>query len=264
MALSAHSESQSSASLLVAGEPSPVWTQRLDGASPLVLVADHAGCAVPHRLGALGLVEAELRRHIGWDIGSAEVALRLSAMLKAALLMQRYSRLVIDCNRPLHSAESIVTVSDGTVIPGNASVTSTDAEQRAREIFRPYHAAIAALLDERRQQRHPTALIAIHSFTPIWDGRRRPWQVGVLYNRDPRLALALGRALEAEGGLNVGYNEPYDLSDQTDWTIPEHGERRGLPHVELEIRQDLIADSAGQQQWAARLARLLPPLLAAL
>lgn len=264
MALSAHSESQSSAALLATGEPSPVWTRRLDGASPFVLVADHAGCAVPRRLGALGLPEAELRRHIGWDLGSAKVALRLSAMLKAALLMQRYSRLVIDCNRPLHSAESIVTVSDGTVIPGNASVTSADAGQRAREIFLPYHAAIAALLDERRQQRRATALIAIHSFTPVWNGRRRPWQVGVLYDRDPRLAQALGRALAAEGRLNVGYNEPYDLSDQTDWTIPEHGERRGLPHVELEIRQDLIADSAGQQQWATRLARLLPPLLAAL
>lgn len=264
MALSAPSDSQSSVSLLAADEASPVWTQRLDGSSPFVLIGDHAGCAVPNRLASLGLPDAELRRHIGWDLGSAEVALRLSAMLKAPLIMQRYSRLVIDCNRPLHSPESIVAVSDGTVIPGNASVSSTDTEARARDIFKPYHAAISALLDARRQQRLPSALIAIHSYTPIWDGRRRPWQVGVLYNRDPRLAQALGRALEGEGGLNVGYNEPYDLSDDTDWTIPEHGERRGLPHVELEIRQDLIADSAGQQQWAARLARLLPPLLAAL
>ena len=264
MALSAHSDSHSPVSLLAADEASPVWTHRLDGASPFVLIGDHAGCAVPRKLSSLGLPEAELRRHIGWDLGSAEVALRLSAMLKAPLIMQRYSRLVIDCNRPLHSADSIVTVSDGTVIPGNASVNSTETEARAGEIFQPYHAAIRSLLDERRQQRVSTALIAIHSFTPIWEGRRRPWQVGVLYNRDPRLAVALGKALEGEGGLNVGYNEPYDVSDETDYSIPEHGERRGLPHVELEIRHDLIADAAGQQQWATRLARLLPPLLASL
>ena len=264
MAISAPSDVQTRPTLLAADEASPVWALRLDGVSPFVLLGDHAGCAVPRTLAALGLPDAELRRHIGWDIGSAEVALRLSAMLAAPLIMQRYSRLVIDCNRPLHSPESIVAVSDGTVIPGNASVNSTEAEARAGEIFQPYHAAIRGLLDARQQQRMPTALIAIHSYTPIWEGRRRPWQVGVLYHRDPRLAQALGRALAGEGGLVVGDNEPYDLSDDTDWTIPEHGERRGLPHVELEIRQDLIADSAGQQQWAARLARLLPPLLAAL
>ncbi len=264
MALSAHSDSHCPVSLLAADEASPVWTQRLDGTSPFMLIGDHAGCAVPRRLASLGLSEAELRRHIGWDIGSAEVALRLSVMLKAPLVMQRYSRLVIDCNRPLHSADSIVAISDGTVIPGNASVSAAEMEARAGEIFQPYHAAISAVLDERKRQRAASALIAIHSFTPIWEGRRRPWQVGVLYNRDPRLAVALGKALEGEGGLSVGYNEPYDLSDETDHSIPEHGERRGLPHVELEIRQDLIADAAGQQQWAARLARLLPPLLAAL
>lgn len=264
MALSAHSDSQSPVSLLSADEASPVWTQRLDCASPFVLIGDHAGCAVPRRLASLGLPEAELRRHIGWDLGSAEVALRLSAMLKAPLIMQRYSRLVIDCNRPPHSPDSIVTVSDGTAIPGNASVKDADAGQREAEIFQPYHAAIRSLLDARKQQRVSTALVAIHSFTPIWEGRRRPWQVGVLYNRDSRLAMALGKALEGEGGLNVGYNEPYDVSDETDYSIPEHGERRGLPHVELEIRHDLIADAAGQQQWATRLARLLPPLLASL
>ncbi|MCX7062038.1 MAG: N-formylglutamate amidohydrolase [Gammaproteobacteria bacterium] len=264
MALSAHSDSQSSPSLLAADKSSPVWVLRASGTSPYVLLVDHASCAVPRQLADLGLSAPELRRHIAWDLGAAEVALRLSALLDAALLMQRYSRLVIDCNRPLHSDQSIVTVSDGTVIPGNASVNSTDAARRARDIFEPYHAAIAALLDDRARRGTPSALVAIHSFTPIRDGRRRPWQVGVLYNRDPRLATALGRALETDGDLVVGYNEPYDLSDQTDWTIPEHGERRGLPHVELEIRQDLIADSAGQQQWAVRLARLLPPLLASL
>lgn len=233
-------------------------SHRLDGASPFLLIADHAGCAVPRALDGLGLADAELRRHIGWDLGIAEVALGLSAHLDAALLMQRYSRLVIDCNRPPHSPESIVKLSDGTVIPGNADIGGDAAEQRRLAIFEPYHAAIRAQLDARQQR---SVLIALHSYTPVWQGRARPWHAGVLYGRDARLARALGAALAREPGLVVGDNQPYDVSDATDYAIPVHGEQRGLLHVELEIRQDLIADSAGQQRWAELLARLLPPLL---
>lgn len=236
-------------------------SHRLDGASPFQLIADHAGRAVPRSLGALGLPDAELQRHIGWDLGIAEVAPRLSARLDAALLMQRYSRLVIDCNRPPHSPESIVKLSDGTVIPGNADIGSDAAEQRRLAIFEPYHAAIRAQLDARQQRGERSVLIALHSYTPVWQGRARPWHVGLLYGRDARLARALGARLEREPALVVGYNQPYDVSDDSDYAIPVHGERRGLLHVELEIRQDLIADPAGQQRWAELLARLLPPSL---
>lgn len=215
---------------------------------------------MPRSLAGLGLPDAELHRHIGWDIGAAEVSRLLSAQLDATLVMQGYSRLVIDCNRPPQAADSIAQCSDGTVIPGNASVNFADVEQRRLAIFEPYHAAITAQLDARAARGQLSVLIAVHSFTPIWQGRARPWQVGVLYHRDARLALALGASLEGEPGTVVGYNEPYDLNDESDYSIPVHGEQRGLLHVELEIRQDLIADPVGQQYWAALLARLLPPL----
>lgn len=216
---------------------------------------------MPRALAGLGLAEQALRRHIGWDLGAAELALRLSERLDAALLMQRYSRLVIDCNRPLQAPDSIARQSDGTTIPGNAELSPADAEQRRVAIFEPYHAAIRAQLDARDARGQPSVLIAIHSYTPVWQGLLRPWQVGVLYQRDPRLALALGAALEREPGLTVGYNQPYDVGDDSDYAIPVHGELRGLLHVELEIRQDQLADDVGRQRWAALLARLLPPLL---
>lgn len=201
-----------------------------------------------------------MQRHIGWDIGAAGVALKLADALDATLIMQPYSRLVIDCNRPPGSPEAIVTVSERTSIPGNQAISAADIARRMREIFAPYHARIREALDARLARAQASLLVAIHSFTPVYLGQPRPWHVGVLYNRDPRMARALGEALRAEAGMVVGDNEPYTVSDDTDYSIPEYGERRGLPHVELEIRQDLIADEAGQQQWAARLARLLHPL----
>lgn len=224
-------------------------------------MADHAGCAVPRSLRALGLAEADLQRHIGWDLGIAGVAQALSARLDATLVMQPYSRLVIDCNRPLQAPDSIAAVSDGTAIPGNRALSPEEVQQRREAIFLPYHAAIARLLDDRQARGQPSVLIALHSFTPVWNGQPRPWHAGVLYGRDARLGRALLQALGLEPDLVIGDNQPYDLSDATDHTIPVHGERRGLLHVELEIRQDLIADPQGQQQWAALLARLLPPLL---
>nr|WP_295685858.1 N-formylglutamate amidohydrolase [uncultured Nevskia sp.] len=227
----------------------------------MFLICDHASCAVPRSLSALGLPDAELRRHIGWDIGAAEVSKLVSAQLDATLVMQNYSRLVIDCNRPPQVADSIVQCSDGTVIPGNASVNIAGAEQRRHAIFEPYHAAITEQLDAREARGQRSVLIAVHSFTPVWQGKARPWHVGMLYHHDARLAQALGAALEAEPGTVVGYNEPYDVSDESDYSIPVHGEQRGLLHVELEIRQDLIANEAGQRYWAALLARLLPSLL---
>ncbi|MDH5833154.1 N-formylglutamate amidohydrolase [Luteimonas kalidii] len=248
------------ASLLSPDDPPAFTVLHPDGRSPWLLVADHAGQAVPAALARLGLPQAELDRHIGWDIGIAGVTSRLAERLDACAILQTYSRLVIDCNRPLEAPGSIAAVSDGTVVPGNQTLDAGQRAQRVDAIFAPYHARITDELDRRAAQSRPTILVAMHSFTPAMDGTARPWHAGVLYQRDTRLAHALLAALRAEGDLVVGDNEPYSVSDATDYAIPVHGERRGLAHVELEIRQDLIAEAAGQAAWADRLARLFAHL----
>ncbi len=250
--------------LLDPDEPLPVRLHNAGGASPFVLVADHAGNRVPRALGDLGLSEDERARHIGWDIGIAGVGEALADALDAILIEQACSRLVIDCNRPLAAQSSIPEISERTVIPGNRGLSASDRETRAREIFWPYHHRIAAELDRRLAAGRPTALVALHSFTPVFKDVARPWQVAVLYNRDPRLARQMLALLRREEGLSVGDNEPYFVSDTSDYTIPVHGERRGLPHVLVEIRQDLIAAPPGQKNWAKRLARLLPEALRAI
>ena len=248
------------ARLLGRGDPDPVQVLRATGGSPWLLIADHAGQAVPAALARLGLPQQELDRHIGWDIGIAGVTAQLSGRLDACAILQAYSRLVIDCNRPPDAPGSIVAHSDGTQVPGNAGLDAAARDSRIAEIFRPYHARIEAELDRRARADIPTILVAMHSFTPEMGGIARPWHAGVLYQRDARLAHALRDLLLAEGDLVVGDNQPYAVSDATDYAIPVHAERRGLPHVELEIRQDLIADAAGQQAWAERLARLFAAL----
>jgi predicted N-formylglutamate amidohydrolase len=244
--------------LLRPDEPDPVLVLRERGASDYFFVADHAGRLIPGALGDLGLSETDRQRHIAWDIGIQGVTERLSAALDATAVLQRYSRLVIDCNRQPGLPSSIVTISEATRIPGNETLSAEDADTRCREILVPYHARIGALLDARGAVGRRTVLVAMHSFTPVFRGKERPIQIAMLYNRDPRLAHALLDQLRAEGGLTVGDNEPYSVSDETDYSIPVHGERRGLLHVEIEIRQDLIATEAGEQQWADRLIRLLP------
>jgi predicted N-formylglutamate amidohydrolase len=247
--------------LLGPDDPPPYTVHRAHGASPFVLIADHAGQKIPACLGGLGLPQAELDRHIGWDIGIAGVAVRLSGILDAFALLQTYSRLVIDCNRPLQAPGSIVATSDGTRVPGNEGLDDAARTARALEIFAPYHARLTRELDRRSGQAVAPVLVSLHSFTPAFAGFARPWHAGILYHRDTRLAHALLAALRAEPDLVVGDNEPYAVSDATDFAIPVHGEQRGLLHVELEIRQDLIADAPGQEEWARRLARILPALL---
>jgi predicted N-formylglutamate amidohydrolase len=244
--------------LLAPDEPGPVTFENEAGGSVFFLTCDHAGRAIPRRLGRLGLPEHETLRHIAWDIGIGAVGRRLSRLLDAAVVLQTYSRLVIDCNRDPAVPSSIPEISELTEIPGNHELGKAERAARIDAIFRPYHDAIRAALDRRTAAERATALVALHSFTPVFKGLSRPWHIAVLFNRDPRLAHALAELLRAEGDLTVGENEPYAVSDLTDYTVPVHGERRGFPHIEIEIRQDLISEPAGQTAWAERLARLLP------
>jgi len=244
--------------LLEPGELAPVALENEAGDSSFFLTGDHAGRAFPRRLGTLGLPEHETWRHIAWDIGIGGVGRELSRLLDAAVVLQTYSRLVVDCNRDPEVPSSIPEISETTQIPGNHGLGKAERTARVDAIFRPYHEAIAAALDRRSAEGRASVLVALHSFTPVFKGVARPWHVAVLFNRDSRLAHPLAELLRAEGGLMVGENEPYAVSDFTDYTVPVHGERRGLAHVEIEIRQDLIASSEGQREWAERLARLLP------
>ncbi|HXC27047.1 MAG TPA: N-formylglutamate amidohydrolase [Stellaceae bacterium] len=244
-------------SLLTPDEPAPVRILRPEGASGFLLAADHAGRLIPRTLGALGLDETERSRHIAWDIGIAAVTEELAARLDATAVLQTYSRLVIDCNRAPGHPTSIPPVSETTPIPGNENLSGEDRAARRHAIFGPYHAALTRLLDAREAAGRRTILVAMHSFTPVFKGVARAVEVGVLYHHETPLSRLMLDLLRAEGDLVVGANEPYAITDDSDYTVPVHGEGRALPHVEIEIRQDLIADPAGQSAWAYRMARLL-------
>jgi predicted N-formylglutamate amidohydrolase len=246
-----------SSTLLATDEPAACVTLGEPDDSPFLLVCDHAGNRVPRRLGTLGIPDSERQRHIAWDIGAAGVVRHMMARLGGFAILQTYSRLAIDCNRPPTVESSIPTTSEDTAIPGNLNLSAAERAHRVAEIFQPYHDRIAAELDRRQAAQISTILVAIHSFTPVYHGVARPWHVGLLYNRDDRLARPMMALLNREGGLVVGDNQPYAVSDESDYTIPVHAERRGLPYGEIEIRQDLIADEAGQSIWAERIARLL-------
>jgi predicted N-formylglutamate amidohydrolase len=245
--------------LLLPEDPPPVEFRHRNGKRPVMLVCDHASRAVPKRLGNLGLSDTELRRHIGWDIGAAAVTRRLAPLLDAPAILSGYSRLVVDCNRHPDDPTSIPPVSDGTVVPGNQDLDRAAREARRRAIADPYHAAIDAALARMRDP----ALLAIHSFTPSMGGKARPWHIGILWDQDGRIALPLLAALRAEAGLVVGDNQPYSAREPAGYTVRRHAEERGLRHVGIELRQDLVADDAGAEEWAQRLARVLLPILAA-
>ena len=243
--------------LLAPDEPPPVLATRRDGRSEFVIAVDHASRRIPRRLGNLGLPAAELERHIAWDIGSLSVALAVAAALDAPLVAQNYSRLVIDCNRDPAVASSIPTVGESTAIPGNIGLAAEEVAARRAEIFDPYHDHLRALLDERLAAGRPTILVAQHSMTDVYKGVRREMHAAVLYNRDRRFAGLVLEELARDADLTLGDNEPYFVSDATDFTIPRHAEARALPYVEIEIRQDLLRDAVGQAQWAQRIAGAL-------
>ncbi len=251
------------ASLLGPDEPPAVETVNGDSDALFMFVCDHASHRIPKMLGDLGVSEAHRQTHIGWDIGAAELARQLAAAFKAPLFLTGYSRLVIDCNRPLVSDGSIPATSAGIEIAANKNLSDADRRLRHDTLFHPYHRAIAAHLDRRHARKVPTALLAIHSFTPDYPGESRPWHVDFGYQRDRRLAGLLIDGLQ-EPGILVGDNLPYAVEDESDYAIPVHGEQRGLPHVLVEIRQDTLADAAGIARWGNRLTDLLTRLQSAI
>jgi predicted N-formylglutamate amidohydrolase len=231
-------------------------------ASPFLLLGDHAGREIPQSLAELGLPQAERMRHIALDIGVAGLGALLSRALDAPFLRQRFSRLVIDCNRDPARPDAIPEISDGVEIPGNRALSPAAREARVAEVAEPYHAAIAAELDTRAARGLPTTLISLHSFTPRMDGFDRPWRFGVLHAENSPYSRAVLARLRAEfGEALVGDNQPYQM-DEVDFTIPHHAGARGLDYLELEVRQDLIAEPAGQTAIAAIVARILPQALA--
>jgi predicted N-formylglutamate amidohydrolase len=243
--------------LLFADEPPPFIEIGGEGRSNFVIVVDHASRRIPRRLNDLGLPASELQRHIAWDIGALGVARQVAAALDAPLVAQNYSRLVIDCNRDPKVPASIPRASEAIDIPGNLDLSDADVEVRRAEIFEPYHRRIRALLDGRAAAGRPTILVAQHSMTNVYHGVRREMHAAVLYNRDRRFAGLVLDSLRRDPALTIADNQPYFVSDETDYTIPRHGEARGLPHVEIELRQDLVSDDAGQAEWARRITRAL-------
>ena len=247
--------------LLGPSDPPAVELFDEHGKAPVLVTCDHASNRVPQILAGLGLSHADLRLHIGWDIGAAGVTRWLAKRLDALAILAGYSRLVVDCNRDVADTTSMPAVSDGVRIPGNEGLSEGTRQQRIAAMFQPYHRAIERALDRFASRRVHPAVLSIHSFTPAMNGMARPWHVGVLWDKDPRIPVPLLAALRRESGLAVGDNEPYSAREPAGFTVRTHAVGRGLPHVALEIRQDLIADVAGEREWADRLARVLTPIL---
>ena len=242
-------EADGTTGLFGPADPPPCTVANGDGRGRALFVCDHASNRIPEALGALGLAEDRLQEHIAWDIGAAAVADILSGRFDAPLVKSGYSRLVIDCNRDPSDATSIPEESDGVPIPGNRRLDGAAAAARAARILTPYHTRIERLLDGERDPPFG-AFVSIHSFTPVFDGRARPWQVSALWNRDGRLALPFMAALAARGDVTVGDNQPYSARNNFGYTVHRHGELRDLPHLLVEIRQDLIAGADGVIRWA--------------
>lgn len=254
---------ENATAFLRADDPAPVEIVNRNGVSPFVLSCEHAGRLVPGVLGDLGVPPADMDRHIAYDVGAAQVSRKLAELLDAPLFLQRYSRLVIDCNRPFGAPDLTPPVSDGTPIPVNVGLTEADKKVRFDAIHAPFHDTLSAHFDERAATSRPAILVAVHSFTPrLVGGPHRPWHLTALSNRDPGFSLLMLSAFKAQNpGIVTSHNEPYIVDDSHDYTIPTHGEARGLPHTLLEIRNDLLGDDAGQSRWASLVAAALAAAL---
>lgn len=244
--------------VLIDPSEGPVYVvRRPGGTSDVVLVCEHASRTMPKALGDLGLDAAALESHIAWDIGAAQMAERLSDLLDAPLISQRFSRLAYDCNRPPDSADAYPARSEVYEIPGNAGLDAQDRSRRAEALYVPFHQAVDTLIDTRLGQGSHVVLVTLHSFTPVYFGRPRDGYLGILHDDDQRLADAMLDAAAAAKLEHVSRNYPYGPQDGVTHTLKRHGLTRQIPNVMLEIRNDLISDASGQAAWAERIAELL-------
>ncbi len=241
-------------SLLGRGDPAPVEVFNADGRASLLLVCEHAGQAVPEKLSVLGMSRAQMDEHIGWDVGAAAVTRHMAMALDAPAVLQPYSRLVIDCNRPPRASDSIPECSDGHVVPGNVSITAEDRAARINAIFEPFQAEVAVRLKRPGLR----AVFSIHSFTPRMNRIERPWDVGFLFRADTETSAALaGHLVARDPAMVIGMNQPYQIEDDSDWFVPRHGEPSGLPHSLIEIRNDHLQTAEGRARWAALLTEAI-------
>ena len=220
------------------------------GSSPFVFTCDHASNFLPAEFGTLGLPVEELSRHIAWDPGALPVASRMADALDATLVETRVSRLVIDCNRPLDAPDLVPSVSETTVIPGNAGLSDKQRAARIDLAWRPFHDTIAQIIEGRLARGQETRLVSVHSFTPVYKGKSRPWHIGIIHDDDRRLAAPLVSALQRLAGITVGVNEPYSPADRVYFTLERHARSRGLACAMIEIRNDEISGETGQRKWA--------------
>lgn len=242
-------------------DPPPFRVIEAHPSRPALLVCDHASNLIPSALSGLGVSAFDLATHLGHDIGAGDVTRFLSATLGLPAVMAGYSRLVVDCNRRLDDPTAFSPGSDDTTVPGNLELAHADREIRANSLYWPYHHAVRDQLAALESMAVAPALVTIHSFTPILNRRARPWHVGILWDSDPRIPLPLIEALRNLPDILVGDNEPYSGKDPHDFTIDHHGEAEGLPHVSIEIRQDLIDTEAGVEKWGGLIAAALTPIL---
>ncbi|WP_207758382.1 N-formylglutamate amidohydrolase [Aliamphritea spongicola] len=246
-------------------EQSPADLVNPYGRSDVLLVCEHASNYIPDSFANLGLSEQERLSHIGWDIGAADLARKLSEALDASLILQHYSRLLYDCNRPPSEPSAVPPLSEVTEIPGNKDLTPEQRDYRVQGIYEPFHNAIAAQIAERKAAGRNTVLVTIHSFTPVFMGQPRAVQLGVICHEDNAFAGDFLRVAQKyselnNSGFDIRMNEPYGPSDPVLHMVTRHGDDQQLPNVMLEVRNDLVSAEEGQDTWAALIAATLTTL----
>ncbi len=249
--------------LLADDEPAPFVIMNGKSTSPFILICDHASRRIPAALGTMGLDPVARRCHLALDIGAGALTERLAKMLSATAVLCRYSRLVVDCNRQLMDPGAFLEFGDGIVVPGNRNLHPEEKKARADEIYWPYHNAVESQLERLGEEGRPPIFVSVHSFTPVLNGASRSWEMGVLWDTDRVTAEIFVHDLTA-AGFHVGDNEPYSGKAPQDFTIDHHAEAIGLPHVGIEIRQDLIDDDQGVKRICEVLQRVIASLPARL
>lgn len=244
--------------LIGPNDPDPVMLMNADSASPIALVCEHAGQSVPEALQGLGLSPGDIDKHVGWDIGAGQVTSLLAQRISAPAAFQKYSRLVIDCNRPPKADDSAPAISHGVVVPGNADLSAMDHWHRVSEIFVPFQCAVDRIMNSAERK----VVLSIHSFEPDLGAGLRPWDIGLLFRDDVSTSDHLKTAIETKyPSINVGMNQPYTIDDESDLFVPYHGEARNIRHVLIEIRNDHIRDTAGCEKWASLLFECINDVL---